>query len=91
MRKLLLSFLFQIDSLATDRFVFWGVVQAEIYETMFKYGVREAGNEEIRWPLLPVGAWLALIALLVWIFTVIKDPRFQQSGRGFSKLMVGKW
>ncbi|CAK8994797.1 unnamed protein product [Durusdinium trenchii] len=50
-----------------------GVVQAEIYETMFKYGIREAGNEDLRWPLLPVGAWLALIALLVWIFTVIKD------------------
>ena len=38
-----------------------------------RYGIREAGHEDIRWPWLPVGAWLALIALLVWIFTVIKD------------------
>ena len=50
-----------------------GNVQAEIYETMFKYGIRENGNEDLRWPLLPVGAWLALIALLVWIFTVLKE------------------
>eukprot|EP00437_Effrenium_voratum_P028940 CAMPEP_0181409458 /NCGR_PEP_ID=MMETSP1110-20121109/6828_1 /TAXON_ID=174948 /ORGANISM="Symbiodinium sp., Strain CCMP421" /LENGTH=486 /DNA_ID=CAMNT_0023531963 /DNA_START=123 /DNA_END=1584 /DNA_ORIENTATION=+ len=50
-----------------------GNVQAEIYETMFKYGIRETGNQDLRWPLLPVGAWLALIALLVWIFTVLKE------------------
>ena len=50
-----------------------GNVQAEIYETMFKYGIREDGNEDLRWLLLPVGAWLALIALLVWIFTVLKE------------------
>ncbi|CAJ1365343.1 unnamed protein product [Effrenium voratum] len=50
-----------------------GNVQGEIYETMFKYGIREVGHPETSWPLLPVGAWLALIALLVWIFTVIKD------------------
>ena len=50
-----------------------GNVQAEIFETLFKYGIREEGNEDLRWPLLPVGAWLALIALLVWIFTVLKE------------------